>query len=184
MFGFLTKLLKIGFISSLLLSILPLAAARHKEYGTQNYIYMSEFAKLRHKAELGDPDALFVLGNYYYKPPKGTNFKRNLRKSAEYYFKASVRDNPAAQYNYAFLLSKGQGVAEDLLEAYIWFRLAAQNDSPVAKHINHLSKNAVQMIGKQLTKVQKVLAQKKIQYYAKAIAEKRYHRIKFSSQKK
>ncbi len=168
----------------LLLSVLPAEAARHKEYGTQNYIYMSEFAKLRHKAELGDPDALFVLGNYYYKPPKGTNFKKDLRKSTEYYFKASVRGNPAAQHNFAFMLSKGLGVKENLLESYIWFRLAAENDSPVAKHINHLSKKAVEAIGKQLTKVQKALAEKKIKYYTEAIAQKRYHRIKFPNQKK
>ncbi|MDQ7050144.1 MAG: tetratricopeptide repeat protein [Enterobacterales bacterium] len=184
MLGFLSKLLKVALISTLLASILPVAAARHKEYGTQNYIYMGEFAKLRHKAELGDPDALFVLGNYYYKPPRGTNFKKDLRKSAEYYFKASVRGNPAAQYNYAFMLSKGQGVAKNLLESYIWFRLAAENDSPVAKHINHLSKNAVEVMGKQLTKVQRLLAEKKIQYYAKAIASKRYHRIKFANHRK
>jgi len=183
LFAFILKIVKNAVVAGFLLAILPVNASRHKESGNPYYIYTSEYAKLRHKAQLGDPNALFVLGNYYYKPPQGTIFKKNFRKSVEFYFKAGLRGNPAAQYNYAFMLSRGQGIAKNLLESYIWFRLAEQNESIVGKHINDLSKIAVDSIGKQLTKVQKVLAEKKIQFYAKAISEKRYNRIKFASQK-
>ena len=154
-------------------------AARHKDFGTQNNIYLTEWARLKHQAELGDPDALFVLGNYYYQPPTGSSFRKNLKKSAEFYFKAGIRGNAAAQYNFALMLLKGLGVTNNAIESYVWFKLASNNQSPVAKHINQLAKKAVTTIEAQMNEKQLLLAKEKVNFYTRLIREKRYRNAKY-----
>ena len=154
-------------------------AAGQKEFGNQNNVYMTEWARLKHQAEVGDPNALFTLGNYYYKPPRGSSFRQNLKKSAEYYFQAGIRENAAAQYNFAFMLHKGLGVSKNLLESYVWFKLASINPSPVAKHINQQSKDVAATLQVDLNQQQLDEADKKIEYYTKIIKEKRYRAAKF-----
>ena len=165
---FISLLLKTGSVS-----------AGQKEFGNQNNIYLTEWARLKHQAELGDPDAFFVLGNYYFKPPRGSNFRKNLKKSAEYYFQAGIRENAAAQYNLAFMLHKGLGVSQNIVESYVWFRLASINPSPVAKHINQLSKDVAVTLEAEMTEQQLSDANKKIESYIRIMAEKRYRLAKF-----
>jgi hypothetical protein len=153
--------------------------AGQKEFGNQNNIYITEWARLKHQAELGDPDALFVLGNYYFKPPRGSSFRKNLSKSAEYYFQAAIRNNAAAQYNFAFMLHKGLGVPQDDLESYIWFKLASLNPSPVAKHVNQLSREVAITLEASLSKLHLELATKKLKEYQDNIDKKRYRQIKY-----
>ncbi len=153
--------------------------AGQKEFGNQNNIYITEWARLKHQAELGDPDALFVLGNYYYKPPRGSSFRKNLSKSAEYYFEAAIRKNAAAQYNFAFMLHKGLGVKQNTIESYVWFKIASLNPSPVAKHINQLSRDVVTTLEADLNAQQLEMANKKLKEYRDNIDKKRYRQIKY-----
>lgn len=154
-------------------------AARHKEFGTRNNVYLTEWARLKHQAELGDPDALFVLGNYYYQPPEGSSFRKNLKKSAEFYFRASIRGNAAAQYNFAFMLHKGLGVTQNVTGSYVWFKLAAINPSPVAKHINQLSGKVVATLEIEMDEKQLLAANEKVDFYTQLINEKRFRAAKF-----
>ncbi len=154
-------------------------AARHKEFGTQNNIYMSDWARLKHQAELGDPEALFILGNYYYQPPKGTNLRKNLKKSAEFYFKAGIRGNASAQYNFALMLHQGIGVKKSVIESYAWFKLASTNSSPVAKHINQVSGKAAAAIEEQLDAETLEQAKQKFDFYTNIIDNKNYRKAKF-----
>jgi hypothetical protein len=155
-------------------------AARHKDFGSQNNIYLTDWARLKHRAELGDPDALFILGNYYFKPPKGNGFRKNLKKSAEYYFKSAVRGNAAAQYNFALMLHNGFGVNKSAFESYVWFKLASLNESPVAKHVNQESAKIVIRLETLMKKEVLVEAGKKVVLYGELIKNKRYRSIKFS----
>jgi TPR repeat protein len=165
---FISLLLKTGSVS-----------AGQKEFGNQNNIYITEWARLRHQAELGDPDALFVLGNYYFKPPRGSSFRKNLNKSAEYYFQSAIRKNAAAQYNFAFMLHKGLGVQQNTLESYVWFKIASLNPSPVAKHVNQLSRDVVATLELDMDKAQIELANQKLKEYQENIDKKRYRQLKY-----
>lgn len=159
--------------------VLDLDAAGQKEFGSQNNVYLTEWARLKHQAELGDPDALFTLGNYYLKPPLGSQFRKNLKKSAGYYFQAGIRGNAAAQYNLAYMLHNGLGMSKNIVESYVWFNLASLNPSPVAKHINQLSKDVAITLREDMTEEEIQQADAQIEFYKKLMAEKRYRMAKF-----
>ncbi len=154
-------------------------AASDEEFGIRNNIYLSDWARLKHQAELGDPAALFILGNFYYKPPKGSSFRTNLKMSAEYYFKSGIRGNAAAQYNLALMLHNGLGVKPDTVESYAWFKLASLNQSPVAKHINQVSARAVESIETQIDNKTLSLAKKRVGFYLNIIDKKLYRKAQF-----
>jgi len=154
-------------------------AASDKEFGTQNNIYLSDWARLKHQAELGDPAALFVLGNFYYQPPEGSGFRTNLKKSAEYYFKSGIRGNAAAQYNLALMLHQGKGVKKNTVESYAWFKLASVNQSPVAKHINQLSARVVIAIEAEIDVETLSLAKNRVEFYTNIIDKKLYRKAQF-----
>jgi len=55
-------------------------AGRVREFVNQKNIYLTEWSKLKHQAELGDPEALFTLGNFYFEPPRETVFSGQSTK--------------------------------------------------------------------------------------------------------
>jgi len=166
-------------IFTLLITGNTVFAAKQSEFNAQKNIYATEWARLKHQAELGNPDALFTLGNYYYQPPKGSTFRKNLKKSAEFYFRAGIRGNAAAQYNFGYMLHEGLGVTKNVVESYAWFKLASLNQSPVAKHINQVSTKAIVTLEKQLAPASLAQAKKRVKFYVDVIEKKRYRRAKF-----
>lgn len=161
------------------LTLTQVNAARHKESGAQSNIYLTDWARLKHQAELGDPDALFVLGNYYFKPPKGSSFRKNYKKSAEFYFKAGIRGNASAQYNLALMLYEGVGVEKNEVESYVWFKLASNNKSLVAKNINRASTEAFMTLEKKFDIASISQAKKQIDFYSDIIDNKSYRKAIF-----
>ncbi|MET1255196.1 tetratricopeptide repeat protein [Aliikangiella maris] len=161
-------------------SLLPYSASAEgvREFASQKNVYVTEWSKLKHRAELGDPEALFVLGNFYFDPPKGNGFRRNYKKASEFYFQASLRDYAAAQYNIALMLHQGLGFKKDILESYVWFFLASTNTSPVAKHINTKTGVIVQQLEQQLSSTELVEAKERIKHYQKIIKSKRFRDAK------
>jgi len=143
----------------------------------QKSIYVTEWAKLKHQAELGDPEALFVLGNFYLQPPRGSGFRKNERKAVEYYFQSGLRNNPAAQYNVGLMFAQGIGVNKDLIQAYAWFYLASKNTSPVAKHVNRKALAVVETLQQELDEKQLGEAHALVDKYQKVIASKRYREV-------
>lgn len=161
---------------------LAVDAERLREFTSQKNVYVTEWAKLKHRAELGDPEALFVLGNFYFDPPKGSSFRRNYKKAAEYYFEASLRDYPAAQYNVAIMLHQGLGFKKDTTESYAWFYIASVNANPVAKHINNKTAVIVEQLKAEMPQEQLSKAQAKIESYQGIIKSKRYRDAKLPMQ--
>ncbi|TQV88187.1 tetratricopeptide repeat protein [Aliikangiella coralliicola] len=153
-------------------------AARLREFGSQKNVYVTEWSKLKHKAELGDPEALFVLGNFYFEPPEGSGFRRNYKKAAELYFQASLRKNPAAQYNIAIMLHRGLGFKANVVESYVWFYLASVNESPVAKRINRKTAEIVVQLKTELKPDQLLEAERLIESYQNIMKTKRYRDAK------
>lgn len=153
---------------------LTVNAGRVKELESQKNVYVTGWSKLKHKAELGDPDALFALGNFYFDPPKGSSFRQNYKKAAALYFQASIRENPSAQYNVAIMLHRGMGFKIDLIESYCWFYLASINPSPVAKHINRKTATIVEQLKSEFSLKQLQDADKRIKAYLEIIKTKRF----------
>lgn len=157
-------------------------AGRAKEFGNNKNVYVTEWSKLKHQAELGDPEALFTLGNFYFEPPKGSNFRRNYKRAGDLYFQASLRQNPSAQYNVALMLHKGLGFNIDIIESYVWFYLASTNESPVAKHINQKTAQVVEQLKSEFTPEQLTEADSRILFYQSIIKSKRYRDARLPSQ--
>ncbi len=157
-------------------------AGRLREFGGQKNVYVTEWSKLKHKAELGDPDALFALGNFYFEPPRGSSFRQNYKKAAELYFQASLRKNPSAQYNVALMLHRGLGFKLDIIESYCWFYLASVNDSPVAKHINRKTAGIVAQLKAEFDSAQLKEAERRIEIYQGIINSKRFRDVRMPPQ--
>ncbi|MGB0494987.1 MAG: tetratricopeptide repeat protein [Kangiellaceae bacterium] len=159
-----------------------LQAGKLSESGAHKSIYVTEWAKLKHKAEIGDPEALFALGNYYYAPPKGSSFRQNYLMSADFYFQSGIRGNASAQYNLALMFHRGTGVKSNYIQSYAWFKLASNNQSPVAKHVNLVSSQAVETLEIELNEEELIEAKKLAEFYKGIIASKRYRDAKFPKQ--
>ena len=157
-------------------------ADRLREFTSQKNVYVTEWSKLKHRAERGDPEALFVLGNFYFDPPKGSGFRKNYKKAAEYYFQASLRDYPAAQYNVALMLHQGLGFKKNVVESYAWFYLASINSSPVAKHINNKTAQIVEQLKTEIPQEQLTLAEAKVESYQSIIKTKRFRDAQLPAQ--
>lgn len=169
----------IACIVTMLLPLTYLDAAKHSEFNAQRNIYATTWARLKHQAELGDPDALFTLGSYYYEPPKGSSFRKSLKKASQFYFESALRKNAAAQYNFAYMLHQGLGVKKDLIEAYAWFTIASKNESTVAKQVKRVSNNAIKLLKQQLTKEELQGAKERILFLTEVITSERYRRAKY-----
>jgi len=174
--SFLTVLLVAGVFA------LSVSADQLRDFTNQKNVYVTEWSKLKHRAELGDPEALFVLGNFYFDPPKGSGFRKNYRKAAEYYFQASLRDYPAAQYNVALMLHQGLGFKKNVVESYAWFYIASVNPSPVAKHINNKTSAIVEQLKSELPASDLAFAESKVSNYRSIIKSKRYRDAKLPEQ--
>jgi len=164
----------IGIFLLSILSFLPVEEAKGREISGHKNVYVTEWSKLKHNAELGDPQAMFALGNFYFEPPKGSSFRRNYKKAAELYFQSSLREYPSAQYNIAIMLHRGLGFRADKIESYVWFYFASVNQSPVARGINSKTSAIVGQLEEELTPEQLEDAQKRIKFYQGVFDSKRY----------
>lgn len=164
----------IGIIFPLWLFTSQVSAWTTKEFGNQKNIYVSEWARLKHKAELGDPEALFALGNFYFQPPEGSPFRQDYKRAAEFYLQSGVRSNPAAQYNLAIMLHRGMGVKKNLIASFAWFSIASKNKSPVAKNINQQSERAAFTIQSEMTADDLTMANQYLKNLQSIMSSKRY----------
>ncbi len=117
-------------------------STNYRQGGTS--IYFTQLGRLKHQAELGDPNAQFLLGNLYLSPPSDTSIHQNLPKAVEYYFQAAIRNHAGAQYNLGVLYYRGSGVGESKMMAAVWFKLAAENSSPVARNVKKNAKSSLE----------------------------------------
>lgn len=116
------------------------ASARIMTQPDQTNIYIAEWSKLRHFADLGDVNAQYQLANYYYEPPERSSLPRSYSKAAKYYRMAAEQNHAPSQHNLGVLYLKGQGVERDWVKAYAWFSLsAAQGYRAAIDAVNTLS---------------------------------------------
>ncbi|TDQ49765.1 hypothetical protein EV696_103134 [Permianibacter aggregans] len=140
----------------LAVSLLPVAEAndRGDRIGPYTYIYVSDWSKLRHRAELGDPDALFRMGNLYYAPPEGSGISQSYRKAFLAFYEASLREHATSQHNVGAMYINGDYVAHDLIEGYAWMLVAAGNG-------DHAGKRKVKTYGPEISEEGRKRAQER-----------------------
>jgi hypothetical protein len=80
-------------------------------------------------AEQGHADAQFRLGQHYrYSGPgAGGNSatEKDYAEAARWYREAAIRGHHSARFSLGTMLMNGEGIQQDLLQAYVWFDLAA-----------------------------------------------------------
>ncbi len=79
---------------------------------------------LREKAEKGDAEAMFLLGNSYLQPLRKEN-RSNPLLASYWYRKAAESGSKEGMFRYAACLERGIGMERDLHAAYEWYRKAA-----------------------------------------------------------
>ena len=75
------------------------------------------------KAEAGDPQAQFELGNRY---DNGDGVTKNASKAMEWYRKAAEKGNGSAQYRLGVSYMHGNGIAADLALGMMWLQKASE----------------------------------------------------------
>ncbi|MCL5098719.1 MAG: sel1 repeat family protein [Candidatus Omnitrophica bacterium] len=81
------------------------------------------------KADQGNADAQFILGERYY---DGLGVPRDYAESARWFRKAADQGHSKAQCNLGIMHFLGRGVPQDYLEAYKWIELAGRGGYPGA----------------------------------------------------
>jgi len=159
---------------ALLLAVtqMPVVSAndRGDRIGPYTYIYVSDWSKLRHRAELGDPDALFRMGNLYYSPPDASGISQSYRKAFLAFYEASLRQHPTSQHNVGAMYINGDYVAHDLVEGYAWMLVAASNGDQAGKR-------KVKAYGPELSEEAKKRAQERMSAIQSMIEEAKERKI-------
>ena len=109
------------------------AAERGERIGPYTYIYISDWSKLRHQAEQGDPEALLRIGNLYYQPPEVSGVGQSFKKAFFAFYEAALRNHATAQHNVGAMYLNGDYIAHDLVEAYAWMLVSAKNHDAAGK---------------------------------------------------
>lgn len=120
-------------LSTILILALAGAAVAETGMGIEAFKRGQYAAALKEFAEPageGDPEALYFLGRMH---ETGLGVEKDSAKAADFYRRGAQANHAAAQYEYGNLLVLGEGVAQDLLEAYKWMYIAAQQGHKGAK---------------------------------------------------
>ncbi len=113
---------------------LAASATRDGEIMPFQYLYLREYSKLRHEAELGNPEAQFQLGVLHYDPPGGSSVTQSYRRAFLLFYEAAMHGHATAQHNVGAMYWNGDYVAQNVVEGYAWFLLSAnQGDAAGAR---------------------------------------------------
>lgn len=88
-------------------------------------------AEIREKAECGDSDAQFELGNRF---RTGKDTVLNVNKAFEWYEKSAEQGNLYAQYRLGLCYSLAEGVSLDLVKAFEWYKKSAERGYSEAQY--------------------------------------------------
>jgi hypothetical protein len=127
------------------------ALGRMSENGTgmrQNYLLALRYYSAAVKyAEL--PRAHFAIAQMYF---HGRGVPQDYLKAIENYIAAAERGYAPAQYVYGALLEQGWGVKQNLVDAYVWYALAARENPKVLEAIsmNFNARQAVETVRRKL----------------------------------
>lgn len=88
----------------------------------------------RMAAEQGHADAQFALGqSYRYSGRRSDASEEDYAVAAKWYRRAAIQGHPSARFSLGTMCSNGEGMPRDLLQAYMWFDLAASCE-PNSEH--------------------------------------------------
>lgn len=106
-------------------------------------------------AERGEAYAQFNLGLVYYRG--GLHIQKNYAEAVKWTRRAAEQGFSRAQNNLGVMYEYGEGVAQDTVEAYKWYTLAAAQDHEYAKiSIERLQEN---MEKNQIAEAQRLLSE-------------------------
>ena len=86
-------------------------------------------AELRQRAEQGDVNAQYNLGDMY---ENRRGVPQDYREAVRWYRAAADQGHSEAQNYLGFMYQEGRGVAQDHVQAYLWFDLAASTGFELA----------------------------------------------------
>ena len=104
-------------------------------------------------AAQGDPDAQFGVG-FLYTSGAVWGVPVSYATAAKFYLSAAEQWHAGAQYNLGLLYYDGQGVRQDLVQAFVWFDLAAAGGLPQA--LTALDRVAERLSPDQIEKAQEL----------------------------
>lgn len=82
-------------------------------------------ATLKQQAQRGDSQAQYELGKRY-------SERKHYVRASLWFRKAAEQGHPAAQNRLGVMYERGEGVSPDLIEAYKWYTLAAEQKNTFA----------------------------------------------------
>lgn len=118
-----------------------LAADRaFREQVDQRILELGESGAILKKAESGDAEAQYLMGNIYLYGIKGiTGTATDSRKAANWFRRALGQGNAAAAYQIGAMYLNGYGVKSGRAEALKWYRKAAEGgDGWAQRHLGEL----------------------------------------------
>ena len=86
---------------------------------------------LRERADKGDADAQFNLGKMY-EAGRG-RYQKDYAEAARWYRASAEQGDAFAQASLGILYRFGKGVPQNYVQAYMWFQLAASQDTEGAE---------------------------------------------------
>lgn len=128
--------IKAGLIALVLLTSLAVPAIAASLDGLQegatafaHQDYATALRLLRPLAETGNPEAMTILGEIFY---KGQGVPQDYAEAARWYRKAAQQGDAHAMANLGLMNDLGQGMPQDYAEAGTWYRKAAEQGEPLA----------------------------------------------------
>jgi TPR repeat protein len=122
--------MKTNLLVLLLLFLILGVAAAQQTNSTSIITNSGAIAELKAKAEKGNANAQFSLGDCY---RTGQGVPQDFVEAAKWYQKAAEQGNAICQYDLGLCFEKGNGVSQDYKEAIKWFRKAAEQDFEAAQ---------------------------------------------------
>jgi hypothetical protein len=123
--------------------LLPCAWAQQHEADRQ------ALGQLRAEAEKGEAHSQFQIGLAFYLGRFG--LATNYMEAAKWIRKAAEQNLAQAQFNLGACYANGQGVAQDVIDAYAWLSLASKTIEPALRGRDALARR---MTPEQLTRAQ------------------------------
>lgn len=139
------------------LPVIAAPAARENDSLPYQYIYLADFARLRHDAQKGNPEALFQLGLMHYDPPENSGIGQSYRRAFVLFFEAGLRGHTTAQHNVGAMYWNGDYISQDLIEGYAWFQISALAGDAAGQR--KLKRHAADLSAEQLKAVKTRVAQ-------------------------
>jgi TPR repeat protein len=136
--------------------------------------YERAYHWLLQSAEQGHLNSMFNVATMYYNgqgmnsalmqvwPLSLISRRQNLAQAATWYQEAAEYEHAGAQYNLATMYEAGEGVQQDLVQAYVWARLARDNEATGATAL--VTRLQAAMTPAQLDQAQRAYAEWVLQY--------------------